>query len=135
MVQGVILNWSTPKLFMYKIPLHPLSHREMSELLNGILYLDNLGGEGPVNKKQGPTRHRPMAHPVVFRYLSYFTTLAEHAVHCLRRCPAFGRAGTCLFLSVQLDVSHLATGWPHDHGPTNVGAMVKILGVRGILAE
>ena len=23
---------------------------------------------------------------------------------------------TCLFLSVQLDVSHPPTGWPHDHG-------------------
>ena len=34
--------------------------------------------------KQGPTRHRPMAHPVVFRYVSYSTTLAEHAVHRLR---------------------------------------------------
>ena len=41
-------------------------------------------------KEQGPTRHRPMAHPVVFRYLSYSTTLAEHAVHRLRRCTAFG---------------------------------------------
>ena len=54
-------------------------------------------------KKQGPIRHRPMAHPVMFRYLSYSTTLPEHAVHRLRRCPAFSRAGTCLFLSVQLD--------------------------------
>ena len=79
--------------------------------------------------KQGPTRHRPMAHPVVFRYLSYSTTLSEHAVHRLRRCQAFGRAGTCLFPSVQLDgqwVSDPPTGWPHDHGPTNVRAMVKI---------
>ena len=24
-------------------------------------------------------------------------------------------------------MSHPPTGWPHDHGPTNVGAMVKIL--------
>ena len=54
--------------------------------------------------KQGPaTRHRPMAHTVVFTYLSYSTTFAEHAGHRLWRCPAFGRAGTCLFLSVQLD--------------------------------
>ena len=52
------------------------------------------------DKQQGPTRHRPMAHPVVFRYLSYSTRLAQHAVH---RLPAFGRAGTCLFSSVQLD--------------------------------
>ena len=29
--------------------------------------------------EQGPTRHRPMAHPVMFRYISYSTTLAEHA--------------------------------------------------------
>ena len=52
-------------------------------------------------QKQGPTRHRPMAHPVVFRYVSYSTTLAEHAVHRLRQCPDYGRAGTCLFSSVQ----------------------------------
>ena len=53
-----------------------------------------------IDIKQGLTRHRPMAHPVMFRYLSDSTTLAEHAVHRLRRCPAFGRAGTCLFSSV-----------------------------------
>ena len=53
-----------------------------------------------IMSKEGPKRHRPMAHPVVFRYIS---TLAEHAVHRLRRCPAIGRAGTCFFLSVQLD--------------------------------
>ena len=41
------------------------------------------------------------------------------------RCPAFGWAGPCLFSSVQIEVGHLPTGWPHDHGPTNVGAMVK----------
>ena len=51
--------------------------------------------------KKGPTRHRHMAHPIGFRYLSYSTTLGEHAIHCLRECPAFGRAGTCLFSSVQ----------------------------------
>ena len=53
--------------------------------------------------KQGPTRHRPMAHPVVFKYLTHSTTNAEHVVHRLSRCPAFVRAGKCLFLSVQLD--------------------------------
>ena len=52
--------------------------------------------------EQGLTRNRPMANPVVFKYLSYSTTLAEHAVHRLRRCPAFVRARTCLFLSVNL---------------------------------
>ena len=29
--------WSPPKFFMYKISLYPLSFREMSEQLNGIL--------------------------------------------------------------------------------------------------
>ena len=43
----------------------------------------------PFVQEQGPTRHRPMAHPVVFRYISYFTKLAEHAVHRLRRCPGW----------------------------------------------
>ena len=38
------------------------------------------------------TQYRPMAHPVVFRYLSYSTTFAEYAlVHCLWRCPALFR--------------------------------------------
>ena len=79
-------------------------------------------------RKQRSTRHRPMAHLIVFRYLSYSTTLAKHAVQCLRRCPAFGRAGTCLFSSVQWIyqwVSDLPTWWLHDHGLTNVVAMVK----------
>ena len=62
-----------------------------------------------------------MAHPIVFRYLSYSTTLSEHADHCIRRCPAFGRAGTYLFSSVQLD--DMVATWPW---PTNVGAMVTI---------
>ena len=68
-----------------------------------------------------------MAHPVVFRYLSYSTTFAEDDIHCLRRCPNYGRAGTFLFLSVNMkrSVSHVRTGWREDHGPTNVGAMVK----------
>ena len=40
-------------------------------------------------KKKGTTRHRPMAHPVLFRYLSYSTRFAEYGpVHRLRRCPA-----------------------------------------------
>ena len=39
--------------------------------------------------KQGPTRYRPMAHPVVLKYLSYSTTLAEHAAHRLRSSPTF----------------------------------------------
>ena len=61
-------------------------------------------------QKQGPTQQRPMAHPVVFRYLSYSTTLAEDAVYRLQRCPAFGRAGTCLFLSVNVK-QWLTTVW------------------------
>ena len=70
-----------------------------------------------------------MAHPVMFRHISYTTTLAEHAVHRLRQSPAFGRAGTCLFLSVQLDDQSPTNGWRKDNGPTNVGAMVKTTGV------
>ena len=68
--------------------------------------------------KQGPTRHRPIAHPIVFRYLSYSTTLTEHGFHRLGRCPAFGQA-------VQLEVTDPLTGWPQDHGPSNIGPMVK----------
>ena len=48
----------------------------------------------------------------------YFTTLLQ--LQTLQ---------TCLFSSVQWIyqwVSYLPTGWPHDHGPTNAGAMVKI---------
>ena len=48
-------------------------------------------------KKQGPTRHRPMAHPVVFRYLSYSTTLAEYAFHRIHRGarPSAGLGHVC----------------------------------------
>ena len=53
-----------------------------------------------ITNKQGPTQHRHMAHPVAFGYSSYSTALAEHAVHCPRRCLAFGRAGTCFFCYV-----------------------------------
>ena len=65
-------------------------------------------------RKQGLTRHRPIAHPVVFRYLSYSTTFAEYGpVHRLRRCPAFGRAGTCLFtmFTEYGHVHRLRLGW------------------------
>ena len=58
---------------------------------------------GNIKIKQGPTRPRLMASPVVLRCISYTTTLVEHAIHCLRLCPAFGRVGTCLFVSVQFD--------------------------------
>ena len=73
-----------------------------------------------------------MAHPVMFRYLSYSTALAEHAVHRLRQCPAFGQAGARLFLSV-CEMTPDLLGWPHDHGPTN-GPWVhkqKIYGAKG----
>ena len=37
-----------------------------------------------------------------------------------------GHIYSCLFNEmVSQSVSHLPTGWPHDHGPTNVRAMVK----------
>ena len=46
----------------------------------------------------------------LFKYLSYSTTLSEHAPHRRLQCPAFGRAGTCLFSSVQRDAKPL-TSW------------------------
>ncbi len=69
----------------------------------------------PLHKK-GPTGNRPMAHPIVFRYLSYSTTLAEHAVHRLQRCLAFDQVGTCFFLSVSQSRSNrVATRpWPDE---------------------
>ena len=53
-----------------------------------------------LGKKQGPTWHRPMDHPLVLRYLSYSTTLAEHVIHLQRQCPALAGLGhvcLCLF--------------------------------------
>ena len=39
-----------------------------------------------MSQKKGPTRHRPMAHPVMFRSLSNSTMFAENGpVHRLRR--------------------------------------------------
>ena len=81
-----------------------------------------------VTGKQGLTFHRPIAHSIVFRHLSYSTMLAEHAVHRLRQCPAFGPPGhVCSCLFSQILAYHHPNGWAHDHDPTNVRAMVKIL--------
>ena len=63
-----------------------------------------------------------MAHPVVFRYLAYPTMLAEHAVHRLRR---LGLLEWDMYVQFK---GYLPTEWPHDHGPTNVRAMVKCSG-------
>ena len=46
--------------------------------------------------QQGPRRQRPMVHLVGFRYLSYSTTLAEHAVHRLHVFNRPGVAGAVL---------------------------------------
>ena len=49
-----------------------------------------------------------------------------------RPSAGLGHICSCLFNEIQ--VSDPPTGWPHDHGPTNVGAMVKNgepLGVNG----
>ena len=69
-----------------------------------------------------------MANPVVFRYLSYSTTLAEYGFHWFIAVPGLRPAWDMFVLvcSVNLLLSDPPTGWPHDHGPTNVGAMVKI---------
>ena len=63
--------------------------------------------------KQGPTRHRPMAHPVVFRYV------------CLR--PGWDMF--VLVCSVRYLVSDIPNGWPHDHKPAlTLGILVSLLG-------
>ena len=54
-------------------------------------------------KNKGQHGTDPWSTPIVFRYLSYSTELAEHAVHHLRRCLAFGQSWTCLFMSLQLN--------------------------------
>jgi hypothetical protein len=65
--------------------------------------------------KQKPPRHRPMAHHILFRYLSCSTLLEEHAVHCqstvlfvernnnkLCKSSAAGGAGLCALLNREL---------------------------------
>ena len=67
--------------------------------------------------KQGLTLHRLMAHPVVCRYLSYSTTFAKHAVHCLRRYPAF--AGLCWDMFVLIcSVRWWVSKWPSNRVAT-----------------
>ena len=39
--------------------------------------------------------------------------------------PLAGLGHVCSRLLNEMRVSDHPTGWPHDHGPTNVGAMVK----------
>ena len=82
-----------------KLKKTPLLTKFKSQIVTKL----GLGQNLIYEPKQGPTQHRLMSHPVVLRYISYSTMLAEHAVHRLQQCPAFGWAGTCLFLSVQLD--------------------------------
>ena len=86
--------------------------------LSDFVYVIGQSGTFKTLKQQGQTWHRPMAHPWVFRYISYSTTLAEHAIHCLRH--------VCSRLFIEIPTT-LHSGWQHYHGPTNVGAMVKAL--------
>ena len=66
-----------------------------------------------------------MAHPVVFTYLSYSTTFAEHAfVAYVSAQPSAGLGHVCSRL-FNVSISHVPNEWPHDHGRINVGAMVK----------
>ena len=104
-------------------------------------------------KKQGPTRHRPIAHRIlnisdtlycllstyrVYHLLStvysllstvsYFNWSFYYFTTLLLQLQTLQKLQTCLFLSILLDdywVSYLPTGWPHDHGTTNIRAMVK----------
>ena len=66
-------------LKIYNLVLYPISNILFSE-----------------DRKQGPTWHRPMAHPVVFKYLSYSTKLAEHAYGGAR--PWAGLRHVCSFV-------------------------------------
>ena len=101
-----------------KVQNRPNSQKERSNCWKHVkgLSLDLESNEHAI--KQGPTRHTPMAHPVGLRYISYFTTLAEHAVHRLLR-PCWD--GFVLACSVRWSVSHPPTGWPHDHGRLTSG--------------
>ena len=88
---------------------------ENPQLLYDVLHYTTLNLK--LNYVHGPTLHRPMAHPVVFRYLSYSTMFAEHDNH---------QPGWDMFVLVcSLDAPYHPNGWPHDHGPTNVEAIVK----------
>ena len=40
-----------------------------------------------------------------------------------RSSAGLGHVCSCLFNEMR--VSDVVNGWPHDHGPTNVGAMIK----------
>ena len=44
--------------------------------------------------------------------------------------PSAGLGHVCSCLFSETRVIYVATGWPHDHGPTNVGAMVKTKTIR-----
>ena len=75
-----------------------------------------------------------MAHTLVFRYLSYSTTLAEHAVIAYGGAwPSAGLGHVCSRLFSEM-VTDPLNEWPHDHGATNVWAMVKTLGNCCIIA-
>ena len=64
--------------------------------------------------KQGPTLHKPMAHPVVSRYLDYYCSMVVD----------YGRhVCSCLFIEL---IPHRPKGWRQDHDPTNIRAMVEI---------
>ena len=86
----------------------------MLNLLSRELALEEDKVPSQVLLKQGPTRHRPMAHLVVSRYLSFYTSVADHGMHIC----------SCLFS--EMSMSDGLKRWRHDHGPTNVGAMVNI---------
>ena len=69
-------------------------------------------------KKQGPTRHRPMAHKILNNSFCVMRqSWDSHETVMRQSSPLLQALQTCLFLSVQLDdywVSYVPTGWPHD---------------------
>ena len=118
-------TWHMTPIFVWKNYLcsYPRTSRNSVSPVCQLLIRKPIKTRIDTEQTHGPPRS--------FRYLSFSTTLAEHDAHRLQQCPAFGWARTCLFLSVQWNmsewVSNLPTGWPNDHCPTYVGAMVKSL--------
>ena len=70
------------------IKITPISHNN-SKRKKELFRKEEVQKESVVYCVQIWYWHRPMAHPMVFRYLSYFTTFAERVVNRQRQCPAF----------------------------------------------
>ena len=101
--------------------------------------------------KQGPTRHRTMAHRILNISHTVYCLFILSTIYCLLsiiycllcefKCLLLYYSTPVadledmfvLVCSINLLVSDLQTGWPHDHGPNNVGAMVKRIFTRTLV--